>query len=93
MEISILTGLAGDEFLAFCVDVDEETVNQLSRDVAEQLEKEGVHISIGVQWQEKVTSMSAIIKEAEKKMYAAKKKYYEKKKNDWREGDHRRLEG
>lgn len=85
--------IGGDEFLAFCVDVDEETVNQLSRDVAEQLEKEGVHISIGVQWQEKVTSMSAIIKEAEKKMYAAKKKYYEKKKNDWREGDHRRLEG
>ena len=77
--------IGGDEFLVFVADISEDMVNRLGNDIAENLEKEKIHVSIGIQWSEKVISLDELIKAAEKKMYAAKKQYYEKEGNDRRE--------
>ena len=60
--------------------LDSEKIQQY----AETLEKEKYYISVGVQWEENVTSFSALIRAAEKKMYMAKKTYYEKEVNNKR---------
>ncbi len=76
--------IGGDEFIIFVPDKPAETVDRLCRQLAETLEKENYYISVGVQWEKNVTSLSALIKAAEKKMYMAKKMYYEKEVNNRR---------
>ena len=77
--------IGGDEFLAFAVDMDEAAVKMLSRETESELKKEGFHVSVGVEWETAVSSMDALVKAAEKKMYASKKAYYERKGNDRRQ--------
>lgn len=74
--------IGGDEFLAFAVDKDRETVGRLCREMEAVLAKKNFHISVGVHWETEVSSMDILVKEAEKKMYMAKRDYYEKERKD-----------
>lgn len=74
----------GDEFVVFVPDAGEADIQEQSKELAASLEKMDYHISVGIQWQEKVLSMSSLIKEAEKKMYAEKKRYYQQEAHDRR---------
>ena len=76
--------IGGDEFIIFVLDKPEEEVDRLCRQLARTLEEENYHISVGVQWEKNISSLSALIKAAEKKMYAAKKMYYAQEANDRR---------
>ena len=81
--------IGGDEFLAFAVDMKEEEVSRLGREISEALRKENIEISVGIQWEKEVSSLEELIKTAEKKMYKAKQKYYEKEEHDRRKRERR----
>ncbi len=74
----------GDEFLAFAVDMDEETVYALGKSMKDTLEKQEIYISIGIEWEEEVSSMESLVKKAEAKMYQEKKAFYANEKYDRR---------
>lgn len=74
--------IGGDEFVAFVPDMDERELQSKSRELMENLETKDYHISIGIQWEMEVSSMEALIKSAEKKMYAEKSSYYEREADD-----------
>lgn len=76
--------IGGDEFLVFAPDIAAEEVSALCGQLTDALEKENYHISVGIQCETDLSSVTALIKSAEKKMYAAKKKYYEQEVNDRR---------
>lgn len=82
-ETSYRTG--GDEFLVFLADMPVGEVYRRSRDFKNALETKDIYVSMGIQYETRVASMEALIKEAEKKMYAAKKEFYERKENDRRQ--------
>ena len=81
--------IGGDEFLAFAVDMNEEEVSRLGREISEALRKDNIEISVGIQWEKEVSSLEELIKTAEKKMYKAKQKYYEKEEHDRRKRERR----
>ena len=76
--------IGGDEFLIFAIDMEEETIRRLIDETERQLERRGFYISTGFSREEQVSSLQALIKMAEKKMYAAKKAYYDRAQNDRR---------
>lgn len=77
--------IGGDEFLAFAVGLKESTLERLKKEMTEELKKKNFYISVGIQWEKEVSSLDALIKKAEKKMYLEKKKFYQDDKNDRRE--------
>ena len=77
--------IGGDEFLVFLADMPIGEVYRRSRDFKNALETKDIYVSMGIQYETRVTSMEALIKEAEKKMYAAKKEFYERKESDRRQ--------
>ncbi|HIW57206.1 MAG TPA: diguanylate cyclase [Firmicutes bacterium] len=89
-ENSYRTG--GDEFLIFIADMPVSELHRRSRDFQNALDAKDIYVSIGIQYETKVTSMEALIKEAEKKMYAAKKEFYERKESDLRQRSSKRHE-
>lgn len=68
----------GDEFVLFFPDGDEAEIKAQHESLASDLLKNQYHISVGIQCEQNVESMSLLVKTAEQKMYAEKKKYYEK---------------
>lgn len=76
--------IGGDEFLVFVPNTEKEAVESLCREMTAELDRAQIHVSVGIQWEETVTSITSLIKEAEKKMYADKKAYYEQTCNDRR---------
>ena len=68
--------IGGDEFVVFIKDREENSIEKLCRNMESVLEKEQIHISIGIQWEKEVSSIRRLIKKAEKKMYVAKRAYY-----------------
>ncbi len=77
--------IGGDEFLAFSVDIAEAEVLRMAQEVEGALADEGYHVSIGVQWQREVPSVSRLIRAAEEKMYAQKRAYYQDARHDRRQ--------
>ncbi len=69
--------IGGDEFLAFIPDTEEDTVEKRCRKMEKDLEEKDIHVSVGIQWQEEISTIEELVKRAERKMYAAKKAYYE----------------
>ena len=67
----------GDEFVLFVPDADETDLEACREALASDLLKAEYYISVGIQCEQNVASMSRLVKSAEKKMYAEKKKYYE----------------
>ena len=68
--------IGGDEFLAFALDMDPETVVRKSQAVAQAAEREGYHVSVGIQWRAGTAPVEAVMEEAEQRMYAEKARYY-----------------
>ena len=70
--------VGGDEFIIFLVDWDKDDALRRCQAVADALEKEGYHISVGAEWRSiPVEDLDALIKRAEKRMYDAKRAYYQ----------------
>lgn len=57
----------------------------MAQEVEGALADEGYHVSIGVQWQREVPSVSRLIRAAEEKMYAQKRAYYQDARHDRRQ--------
>lgn len=74
----------GDEFVVFAAQKEEAEVRRRCGELAAWLAKMDYHVSVGVQWQAKVSSMDTLIKAAEKEMYEEKRKYYEHSAHDRR---------
>lgn len=76
--------IGGDEFVIFVPGAEKEEVLTASEELTRALQENDYHISVGVQYENDVSSLEELIKSAEKKMYEAKKKYYEDGANDRR---------
>ena len=70
--------IGGDEFVLFVPEADEAKLKMQSEELSSALSKVDYSISVGIQCDKNISSLSLLIKAAEKKMYAEKKKYYEK---------------
>lgn len=68
----------GDEFVLFIPGADESDLNMRSEDLISSLSEDNYYISVGIQCDQHISSISPLVKKAEQKMYAEKKKYYEK---------------
>ena len=69
--------IGGDEFLLFLPDASEAEIAARSEGLSAALAEYNYHVSVGVQCETDVSSVSRLIKRAEQNMYAEKKKYYE----------------
>lgn len=76
--------IGGDEFVAFDLDRPKEQILDKIKGIDKELERRGYHISVGVHWEEKITSMDDLVREAEQLMYGAKRSYYEQMGRDRR---------
>lgn len=68
--------IGGDEFLIFVTGKTREEVLEMAAKVQQAAREKGYDVSVGVQWTEKVASVSRLMKEAEWQMYADKERYY-----------------
>ena len=68
--------IGGDEFLIFVTGKGQEEVLEMAARVQQAAGEKGYDVSVGVQWTEKVASVSRLMKEAERQMYADKERYY-----------------
>lgn len=68
----------GDEFVLFIPDDDEADARARSEALTAALSAWDYHISTGIRCGRDISSVSALIQEAEQEMYAEKRKYYEK---------------
>lgn len=76
----------GDEFIIFIPGTPETIIKKQSEAFTAALVREDYHVSLGIQYETEVSSMAALIKAAEKKMYFEKKRYYEQETHDRRRG-------
>lgn len=77
--------IGGDEFLVFSPDIEKEEMERLCRELTDTLEREKIHVSVGVEWKTGDFSITDLIKTAEKKMYAAKRAFYTDNAEDRRQ--------
>lgn len=67
----------GDEFIAFCPDIDEETFLQQAETLRQTAKSDTqVNVSIGSIWETAPYNLSALITEADNQMYLEKQSYY-----------------
>lgn len=76
--------IGGDEFVAFDMDSPKKEILDKIKEIDKELERHGYHISVGVQWEQQITSMDDLVREAEQQMYGAKRSYYEQMGRDRR---------
>lgn len=69
--------IGGDELLAVCADIDEDTLKSRIKLLREKAAENSVNIAIGSAWKENCENdMQKLISEAEKLMYKEKSEYY-----------------
>ena len=68
--------IGGDEFVAFAADLERAETENLARKFSSRLDAQGIHVSVGVQWEQSVSSIEALVKGAEQRMYEDKRAYY-----------------
>ena len=71
--------LGGDEFVVFCENIPKETVKKGIEIFVRQLEPKDYHVAVGMAYKIQNSDTEELLKEAEKKMYAAKAEYYQNK--------------
>lgn len=76
--------IGGDEFVVFKPGADMAEMEALEEKLSAVLTEKDYHISVGIQCETDVVSMSELVKAAEKKMYIKKMRYYEQKAYDRR---------
>lgn len=72
--------MGGDEFLVFCQNTDKEEIKKSIEFFKEQLVPKNYHVAIGLSFRTQNTDTEKMVKEAEKRMYAAKAQYYQNKR-------------
>ena len=71
--------IGGDEFVAFAMDVEEAELQDRLRQLAARVEAAGYYVSVGYGIQNaKEIDMTALIRNAEERMYQAKTAFYQK---------------
>lgn len=69
--------IGGDELLAVCVDIDEDTLQSCTAVLRKKAEENSVNIAIGTAWKESYENdLQKLMSEAEKMMYKEKSEYY-----------------
>lgn len=69
--------IGGDELIAVCVDIDEDTLQSRIKLLREKAAEKSVNIAIGSAWKEKYgNDLQKLMSEAEKLMYKEKSDYY-----------------
>ena len=76
--------IGGDEFVVFKPGADMAEMEALEEKLSAVLSEKDYHISVGIQCEKDVVSISELVKAAEKKMYIKKMQYYEQKSCDRR---------
>lgn len=69
--------IGGDEFVVFMLDIEKEQFVKKTELFQKNANKENISVSVGALWKVHCDSLSEMLKDAEKKMYAEKQKYYE----------------
>ena len=69
----------GDEFVLFMEGEDEALTERVAHSLSLELERQGYHVSVGLKSGRYPGALSALIKESEKRMYAAKQRFYAEK--------------
>ena len=75
--------IGGDEFLVF-ISGAEDAVRRMCQDFAAALDRLGIQVSVGLQWEARPASLEELVKAAEQKMYEAKRTFYENAQHDRR---------
>ena len=82
---AIAARVGGDEFVAFRIDTDLETLEREAKQIAESLSAVGYHTSVGAACGEKAElDMLQLVQDAEKDMYTQKQVYYQQVGHDRR---------
>ena len=68
--------VGGDEFVLFVPGTPEAELTQYSQDMAAELLQYDYHVSVGIECERQVESISNLIKAAEQKMYNQKRAFY-----------------
>lgn len=68
--------IGGDEFVAFVIDADRETLPRKVRAVEKAAKGKQYHCAMGTAWSPAPFSAYGLIKTAERNMYASKQRYY-----------------
>ena len=68
--------VGGDEFVLFVPNGDEAELTKCSQDLAADLEQYDYHVSVGIECESDVETISHLIKAAEQKMYNQKRAFY-----------------
>ena len=68
--------VGGDEFVLFVPAGDEAELTKCSQDMAADLEQYDYHVSVGIECEHNVDTISHLIKAAEQKMYNQKRAFY-----------------
>lgn len=85
--------MGGDEFLVFTRDTEKEEIDRLIDVLNEKVEAMNYHISIGMDYCTKNLDTTALVNEAEKRMYESKALYYQQKeKNSFSQTDNQGVE-
>lgn len=71
--------MGGDEFVVFCKNTDKESVKKDIEIFKQQLIPQNYHVAIGLSFRTENTDTEKMVKEAEKRMYAAKTEFYQNK--------------
>lgn len=73
--------MGGDEFLVFCQNVEQETMNKGIKVFQKQLVPRGYHVALGMSYRTQNTCTEDMVREAEVRMYEAKAEYYQNKEH------------
>ena len=68
--------IGGDELLVLCSGISEQLLNERMSLLRRSLSDRGITLASGAVWRESAEDINALIKEAERLMYAEKSEYY-----------------
>ncbi len=69
--------IGGDEFVVLAPDTEEGVFDEKMAQVRRSLEESGISVSVGDSWRSRCDDLTALLKEADGKMYLEKRRYYE----------------
>lgn len=74
--------MGGDEFLVFTRNMDQNQVENKSKEFIEQLKQMQYHVAVGISYRKRNVNCEEMVTEAEKRMYDSKAQYYQNKKQN-----------
>ncbi len=75
--------IGGDEFVAICVDIEKELLEERTAAIRKRMSEEEIKVSIGSSWRDESVHIKEQLHEADQRMYEEKKIYY--RQNDYNE--------